>query len=1112
MKSTFKTCVRDGLFLFIAFLFISCENFLKGGEVAQEIKDVIAYNNAPSSTLVLNAPEGTGRFLSGTEKSCKLGYTIDIQFTVNKNDYVFAGMEAVSKSNPATSRDEYVQFTDLSNDTEKENGTYKVRVKLLKLSDDLMIQPKCLLIPKATGAWPPNDNTSYPQDSSIKVSFNKAINLSDFANENGSIKNIIIQSGDEDLLDTTGGKIPKYKSPYLIDDDKTLVIPITKGECLIENQNETKIINIKLNLTGLKDAEEDENINFTQNDYSFSFKINSQKDSIKPQFTKLIIARTQEDLNDETNIFQDYNSEAPDVTNPNTFAYYATKVNFNNDSNQVAQNIHKHHVNKLWIDLAAEDADSGIAKIVINEKLIYTTKAVAENGDVYESIYNNESGSNSFSGCFEYTFTTPTDGVINLNISLYDYSGNVTDKNIDFVKDTVCNSNAIVNMSKEFCFTDDKGNAACKLIIKPAEIYLNTNYFVYDLNNNRIKETPYFDSEETEHPIRITKMQYGSSKSNLTTLSFENLEYEVVKYNADDESSKYKKYSLELTIDATKDLYIIVTTEDSIGNTLTNATSFPTSANIINWYEGTTRLGITDYPAWVMNTDTDRQCQFVYIYENTEGVKSSIIERNGTFSATGSIYSFDNVYLENIPDGIYYIYARPYIRNDNQNTSYILGSPAVFYKNVTNPNNNEITLTNDLIPSFSVTPDEHVLNSGKRHVSVQIAENANLNSNLKYYVQYKKSNEDEYRYKTSREFDFDVESAYCNYDFRLQICNKNGGSIYSEPQVLDLTYDNVAPKITEQGKLKTKCLSNKWYLTFNYDDAAGVGFETNEDDEIKVKYITSPVVLDTQTIDWKTNKNVKTAYMDNYYGLEFEYDGGNAKHVYLLLADTNENYCILHAQGPELSSNKASIEVQYDTGNYSVKRKGGSSYLTDFFLNDGKWILTAQVVNQTSFFDSYISETLYSSPSRFDLSFTENEKKSFIKILCDNYTSSIDGIYATSSCDAVYPLYFYPPYYETENFTCKLKSYLECENNEVAIFADKPCLVHTFYCTNNLGNTEDNLIDWLSYATEAKVVQEEESFTYKVPVNDIPAGKYYTTIIHFADGTMHMTSVKQNMQ
>ena len=1102
MKS-FKTYVRGGVFFCIALLFFSCENFLKGPDVAQEIKDAIAYNNAPSSTLVLNAPEGTGRFLSGTEKSCKLGYTIDIQFTVNSNNYVYTGMQAVSKSNPSLSRSEYIQFTDLSTEEEKQNGTYKVQVKLLKLSDDIMIMPKCLLIPKATGAWPPSDNTSYPQDSSIKVSFNKAIKLSDFADENGFIKNIIIQSGDEDLLDTTGGKIPKYKSPYLIDDDKTLVIPITKGEYLIENQNDTKIINVKINLTGLKDAAEGENVDFSQNDYSFSFKVNSQKDSVKPQFTKLIITRTQQDAANGTNIFQDYDSENPNLTNPNTFAYYATKVNFNNDSNQVAQNIHKHHVNKLWIDFAAEDADSGIAKIVINEKLVYNKNGVKEDGSIYQASYQNESNKNSFTSCFEYDFISDTDGVINLTICLYDYSGNVTEKRIDLIKDTVCLQTAKISGFQsgdiEYFFCDENGYTTCKFTVAPNDVYLVTkDNFIIDLDGNKFRDELYFESE-TENPIRISKMEYGNSKANLSTLSFDNLKYQIEEYSSNP-SNKYKSYKPEITIDATKDLFIILTTEDSIGNTATYETTYPAASNMIFWYEGTTVLGTDPYPAWFMVTDSTNQCELLYIYENPQGVKDTVKSLSTFSGGSRCLYQINSTYLSGLNDGTYYFYARP-------QSSRILGKPAVFFKNVPKPNNNSITLTEEMIPDFTVSIDEAVLNAKKRHISIKIPANENLNPKLTYMVQYKESNKSSYI--MNRNFEFDIPTTYSYYDFRLGIFNENGESIFSAPKEnIDLTYDNVPPKLSEE--TYTRCFSNMWFLKFSCDDGNGAGLETNNKDELKVKYITSPVAIDESSIDWKTSNTIKTGYVDSFYGLKIDYDGGNGKYVYIYIEDKNGNYCTNSVHIKDYIPATLSISKN-DNGTINVKNtpidpetNTAAWNLTDFYLNNGEWTLTNQVMNdngtpRTSFFDCNVGNVSH----KYNLSFTNIENNSYIKIICNNSGSN------NYLCYSDYPAYIYPPYYETENFTCKLKSYLECENNEVAIFADKPCLVHTFYCTNNLGNTEDNLIDWLSYATEAKVVQEEESFTYKVPVNDIPTGKYYTTIIHFADGTKHMTRVKQ---
>ena len=68
-------------------------------------------------------------------------------------------------------------------------------------------------------------------------------------------------------------------------------------------------------------------------------------------------------------------------------------------------------------------------------------------------------------------------------------------------------------------------------------------------------------------------------------------------------------------------------------------------------------------------------------------------------------------------------------------------------------------------------------------------------------------------------------------------------------------------------------------------------------------------------------------------------------------------------------------------------------------------------------------------------------------------------------------------------------------------------MAHTFYCSTNLG---DELEEWLYYGIETGLKMNHGSFTYTDDnYHDIPSGKYYTTIVHFADGTMTMTEVKQ---
>ena len=121
--------------------FSSCENFMKAQEVKQQVEDAIAYNNAKEFTLVVKSEPGLGTFLSEGEKKCKLGYTIDLQFTVTTEDYVFLGLEAVSTADNSVSRADCVEFTITNPEEAAKNNVYKITVKLVKEANDILIRP-----------------------------------------------------------------------------------------------------------------------------------------------------------------------------------------------------------------------------------------------------------------------------------------------------------------------------------------------------------------------------------------------------------------------------------------------------------------------------------------------------------------------------------------------------------------------------------------------------------------------------------------------------------------------------------------------------------------------------------------------------------------------------------------------------------------------------------------------------------------------------------------------------------------------------------------------------------------------------------------------------------
>ena len=136
-----------------------------------------------------------------------------------------------------------------------------------------------------------------------------------------------------------------------------------------------------------------------------------------------------------------------------------------------------------------------------------------------------------------------------------------------------------------------------------------------------------------------------------------------------------------------------------------------------------------------------------------------------------------------------------------------------------------------------------------------------------------------------------------------------------------------------------------------------------------------------------------------------------------------------------------------------------------------------------------------------------NEKECFIK--CQPTYSTYSTTYNRYLWNVIPTLYFYAPYEMRKNtdnpLVCELKDFYLGQSG-INIIVDQPCFAHTLYCPKNLGDTPK---DWLRGGLETGIVQKQKSFTYSFEnTKDVPAGYYYTTIVHFADGTTLMTPVQ----
>ena len=182
LHNLFTTILLLGGGLFAAAGLTSCDNFLNGSKVRDEIVETIAYNNAPTCTVMLKADADKGEFSSDGEKSFKVGYNSEVQFTVNQDNYVFKSLEAVSRSDTSVSRSDCVEFTPVSSDSRK--GIYKINIKILKQTNDILIRPVCTPLPKIQSVEPDSKITS-AQDTKIVITFNKPVDPASFGNFSG---------------------------------------------------------------------------------------------------------------------------------------------------------------------------------------------------------------------------------------------------------------------------------------------------------------------------------------------------------------------------------------------------------------------------------------------------------------------------------------------------------------------------------------------------------------------------------------------------------------------------------------------------------------------------------------------------------------------------------------------------------------------------------------------------------------------------------------------------------------------------------------------------------------------------------------------------------------
>ena len=245
-----------------------------------------------------------------------------------------------------------------------------------------------------------------------------------------------------------------------------------------------------------------------------------------------------------------------------------------------------------------------------------------------------------------------------------------------------------------------------------------------------------------------------------------------------------------------------------------------------------------------------------------------------------------------------------------------------------------------------------------------------------------------------------------------------------------------------------------------------------------------------ENIDWENENDSRICELpiakddedNNYWTFDYYYYNQKClKYCYVLLEDLYGNFREEKVYIP-VTKVTSIPKVSYNTSDNSFSCSNLGDTRTKMFINNDKWSKCSNTTN--------------------NLTFSNDELKSFILIQSKISSNGDNTVYK--------PLYFYAPYEIAKNTTspivCDLKD-LYIGQSGINILADKPCFAHTMYCPQNLGNTP---ADWLEGGFETGLVMKSGSFTYaNTKTSGVPKGYYYTTVVHFADGTTLMTDVKQ---
>ena len=1122
------------------------------------------YGNLKKVNINLEADENMGAFLTSTPLACVVGFSVDVQFKVKKDLYIFKGFET------SESLEGKIKFTY---ESDSESEVQKVRITVLEDSGDITVRPSCTELPKVLSITPKSIEdypAGYSQDTTITIKFNKPVDTETFDSKFSFLS--VVNSSDVDLREKG-----YFETPVFSEDKTELSIPTVKGKFIIplDSSEKDDEITLRLNFTKEKDADGYSIPSIEE----YKYLINNSVDSTPPEFKALRIAKTKEDAENGTNLIS-----------MEDFIDYALV------GTDIPGNIRNHHVRSVWIYVEASDKGTGVNNFTVTEKFLCDTNgAEPAVQSTFQTVYKNETGSKNYSAVFEHAFKCSNDGVVNLSFAVTDYSNNTAayTQTSDVVKDSTVNSNiSIIHALKDLEIIDDSAktvtytvplvqldtidNLGIKMLLGINDLKPQT--YIKDLRGKAYTEYLSPGNDPYKDKLELCGAAFSYDNKNFTEIpltditNFSNQEIYLYFTSSLSGNITASAAKITFTVNRYEDVYLRISVRDQVGNIENRTFFFNKSINIVSCKTNANNT------AWIFNIDST-----AVNYENSYlNFYVSPFLVNGVSGSTKDIYYNQDTYyfwkgrdeftvsyldfggeakaVSDLPPGSYLITCFTLGKYKNEagafeyETNSFMGNwflvtkkedgtieTAIFdwygfVRLLAGESQEPYAIENvpvtdaDLPETFTVTVDPPELSAGKRDVHVRFPDGFAPNSKLTYFVRYHhnavEGKTERIIDKKTTSFDLTLDTDYCSYAFEIIASNvagetKSTGTVYA-----DLSYDNVAPRIcNEYGNYliaefmyqrpDAMVLAPKT-VVYNEKEIQlgddGEGLALNSDGKASLKYFYSSNSKLLGSIDWNSDSVFNITFTPAE-AVEFPYDGTTGNYLYIQLKDKNGNTSEQKIEVSQDLNTHPTFDYSSSAYNFSVKnfteKQNYVLYrLAAQYFAGNDWKMTAQITGEDNSYYKRMTRSSDNSKYECAATFTSEESNSFVRFFSFiSYCSSQDRDRTLGSGGYFYPVYAYLPYVRNpSSYKCKLCDYSEGSRG-LNIFADNPVLVHTFYCSKNLG---DKAEDWLYYGTETGVASNDGSFTYtKDHLNDVPRGKYYATVIHFADGSLLMTDVKQ---